>query len=642
MSIGAFRRSFERHKYVFYTILGVLVLGLVIVYGGQPAPPTANNQIMAEVDGVPITYRDYQGQYNSIVRSYRQMYGENFEQIARMMNLEEVAFNSVKQNALLMKEADRLGIQVTDADVRQYIFAQPFFRDERGMFSTDQYRAVLANINQKPEEFEESVREDIKVQRARDAIRTMVTVSKAEVRENYKTENEKLVLDYVMFRPTDFEADVQVSVSEMQARFDSQPEEYIIPTRVKVKYAYLTKNKLTAQFNPTDEEVQAYYDANKESDPRFQQEEQVKARHILIKVEEDATQEQVQAARSRIETLREDALSGADFAELARNNSEDAGSGQNGGDLGFFGRGRMVPPFEQAAFATAPGEISDIVRSQFGFHVIKVEEKREGGQKTLAETRTVIVNALKDEQATARLEELKTQMANALSGGQSLDAAAQAAGVTLEESPYFEEGGTLADIPKPPAFDEWAFSAQIGENNGGMDVYTIGAIYAELTDRIDEHQANFDQVRDQIRDELTEEKAMTLAEAQAETFHRSVTSGATWSNAAATAETTSKTTREFKRGEVLPDFGQAADLQRAAFGKEIGDVSEVTTLENNNVIVYKVQQLITADNEQFETDYLQLKNTVLQQKQANYLSWYLSKLEEDAVVMDFRDPNAVS
>jgi peptidyl-prolyl cis-trans isomerase D len=252
---------------------------------------------------------------------------------------------------------------------------------------------------------------------------------------------------------------VAVGDDELQKWVEEHQDKYRTKPRVRVRYVAYTTADFADMAKPGDPQVQAYYDEHVAD--RFTSEEKVRARHILVKTDAGADDAKKAEARKKAEGLLARAKGGADFAELARKQSDDPGSATKGGDLGLFSRGQMVPPFEAAAFALEPGQLSEVVESPFGFHVIKVEEKKPAGARPLAEVRDEIVKTLTDERALELARKQADADRRAVVRGKTL---AEAAGQRpVQETPPFEQGGIVPGVGFAKRFADTAFALGVGQ-----------------------------------------------------------------------------------------------------------------------------------------------------------------------------------
>ena len=277
-------------------------------------------------------------------------------------------------------EARRLGLTVSDAEVAQRIYEIPAFH-QNGAFNEEIYTRVLG-VQRPPlakAEFEESLRQSLLVEKLRGALTEWVNVRDSEVENEYKRRNQKVKAEIVVVSADKFKAQVNVTDKDIADWFDSHKESYRVGEKRKIKYLLVDMEQTRTKTIVPPSEIERYYQTN---EAQFTTPEQVRASHILLK-----TEGKDEAAVREGRTLLKQVKSGADFAALAKKNSEDEGSAPQGGDLDYFGRGRMAKEFEDAAFALQPGQISDLVKSPFGLHIIKVADRKPEVKRSLEEAR---------------------------------------------------------------------------------------------------------------------------------------------------------------------------------------------------------------------------------------------------------------
>ena len=290
-----------------------------------------------------------------------------------------------------MQEADKLGIRATDDDVRQYLHTGPtgevLFPNGK-FIGEDQYAALISErLNMSVKEFEDSIKTDITVRRLQALITAGVTVSDQEVRETYRKQNIKIKFDYAVISADDLRKTINPSDSDLEAFFKKNAARYAtaVPEERKITYFAFTPSQIPGGVpQPTQQEIQQYFTAHQSE---YSVPEQARSRHILISVPAGADAKTDAAAKAKAEGILKQLQAGGNWAELAKKNSDDPGSKDTGGELGFSQRGRMVPEFDNAIFTQKVGDIA-IVKSQFGYHIVQVEE-RHGGARAVAERSAV-------------------------------------------------------------------------------------------------------------------------------------------------------------------------------------------------------------------------------------------------------------
>jgi len=340
----------------------------------------------------------------------------------------------------------------------------------------------------------------------------------------------------------------------------------------------------------------------------------VHARHILVKAGESATEEAKQEARQRAEELLERARAGEDFAALATEHSEDPGSAARGGDLGFFGRGAMVPAFEESAFALEPGTISDLVESRFGFHIIKVEARHEESVQDLDEVRDDIIELLRPRLgrrlALQRVEEAHDRLLE----GETLDALAESVELSVEEPPPFSLREPVEGLPSSEEVREAAFVAESGEV-GEIVTLQAGYVIFVATERKESYIPGFDAVRGTAEESLGKERSEAAARERAEALLESVrTGGAEFDTVAEENKLTVVESGAFRRqGGYVPKIGNVPDLKEAAFQLTPEQpVAPAVYQAGGDSFVAVLDERIPANEEEFES---QKENLVTQERQ---------------------------
>lgn len=410
-----------------YFIFGVLIIVFVAFFGpgsqgcqGLGGGGTAT--YAAKVNGEEISLREFENAYGNMLRNYQQQMGGNFdEKQAEQLGLKGNVLDNLVTRKLVLDAAIESGISVSDEEVAKAVREISAFQFE-GHFDFQTYKNVLASAGYTPEGFEKDVRQDLMRDKMLTQVRQAAKASDAEAREEFVRENDKAALTVVRFAPAQFEKDVKVTPEEATA------------------------------FLATDAGKQEVEAAYKAQSFRFKQPKRVKAQHILIKAPEDAPAAEVQAAEAKLADARKQVETGADFGKIAEEISEDLGSKDKGGDVGFFGPGTMAKPFEDAAMALQPGQVSDVVRTRFGFHLIKVNEVQPATEKPLAEVQnTLALEVLQKNKAGAIASEKAKEALVAARSGKSLD--------SLYPTPEVEEG---SQQQKP--------AVPVAENTGPFDV----------------------------------------------------------------------------------------------------------------------------------------------------------------------------
>ena len=503
--------------WIVKVLFAIIIVVFVFAFGlsglnstGDPVLATVNDQVVTRAEFETA----YQRSAEAVSRSNPNIPREQLQS----PEFRKMVLGDLLSKKLLLAEADKLGISASDKEVFAGIAVQAAFKGADGKFNKDVYAATLRQNRMTPAQFEVDYKQELIMDKVKAAVASSASVTPEQARQMYDWVGEQVRIDYIQVKAAMFVDDFTVSDDEVKAYFEANKERFKIPERIKIRQLVFTPGELSKHQEVNDEEVAAYYAANQAS---MEEGEQVKARHILI-MAKDSDPESVQSeAKKRIDMVLEKALSGADFAKLAQEYSEGP-TGPTGGDLGWFGRGAMVPAFEEAAFAAAKGEIVGPVKSRFGWHVIKVEDRKEGSARTMDEAKDEIRLQIAQEKASEQVQELLDQSLDRLVSGMSLDAIAEELGlnvVTSEPMPadFLAQSQGLspeaAQLIKDLAPGK-AHEAPISINGGYMlveKVEDIPATYVEI-----------EQVTPAITNILKAQNAAELARNRADEIHKAL------------------------------------------------------------------------------------------------------------------------
>ncbi len=572
-------KYFRDRKSLGY-VVGALLLGLVILAFIAFYIPdflsatgaTASGEV-AWVDGTPITSQEFLRSYRAQEQQYRQQLGSQFSpDLMRQLGFDNLVLRQLVQNQILLLEAQRQGLSVTDQEISDFIVTFPAFQRDGKFIGREAYLSFLAQRSLSASQFEQQMREDLMVQKLQSLVTDGVVVSDAELEEEYRRRNEKLHLEYVFVPKSEFEAQVQVTDEEARSYFDSDPKKFERPVQRKVRFITLTPQLFATAVSVSDREIERYYQQNSS---RYETGDQVAASHILFKTGPDADEE---AVRKKAEAVLAQAKAGADFAELARKHSED-NSAENGGDLGLFGRGQMVPEFEAAAFALQEGQVSDLVRSNYGFHIIKLNGRQAAFVRPLDSVRDEIRSAITQEKAREKMDEAVASAAEKLRASGSVDTlSAEYPVLVPQETAFFGRGDTLPQLGNSPEATKAAFENEVGKVSSSV---RLGNGYAFLQ-VLEERPAGipeFEEVKEQVRNQLKERKVMDLARARAEALRETLLN-----EGPEKAGIELLTTESFFRGGQLPEAGRSPAVNARAFSLAEGELSLPLSADNGFVL----------------------------------------------------------
>jgi peptidyl-prolyl cis-trans isomerase D len=562
-------------------LLGLVILAFVAFYipdflGATGA--TSGGQV-AWVEGTPISSQEFLRSYRAQEQQYRQQLGAQYSpDLMRQLGFDNLILRQLVQNQILLLEAERQGLSVTDKEISDFIVSLPPFQSGGKFIGRDAYLNFLSQRALTASDFEQQMRQDLLRQKLQNLVTDGVMVSEADLEEEYRRRNEKLSLEYAFVPKSEFEAQVQVTDEEARAFFDSNPKKFERPVQRKVRFITLTPQLFATAVSVTDREIERYYQQNSS---RYESPEQVDASHILFKIGPGVDEE---AVRKKAESVLAEAKAGADFAELARKNSEDT-SAENGGGLGLFGRGQMVPEFEEAAFALQDGEVSDLVRTTYGFHIIKLNRKQEPFVRPLEAVRDEIRSTITQEKARDAMDGAVQSASEKLRASGNVDAlSAEYPVLVPQETAFFGRGDALPQLGNSLEASRTAFETKVGSVSSAV---RLGNGYAFLQ-VLEERPAgvpDFEEVKEQAKSQLREQKVMDLARAKAESLRATLVA-----EGAEKAGVQLLTTESFFRGGQLPEAGRSAEVNAKAFSLPTGEFSAPLAADNGFVLVRVVEK----------------------------------------------------
>ncbi len=542
-------------------VLGLIAIVFIFFMGGAGGLIGAQTTV-AQVGDQAISLTEYQDARRRNEQYYREQYGQRLTpQLLQALDVGSTTLNQLVDGAVLEAEATRLGLLVPDESLRYEIREIDAFRPE-GRFSIDAYNAALQRQGLSAKRFEENVRQQMLIEQLVDIVRAGVHVSEDEAFEEYRQSADKIVLDYIKVSGTDLRDSIKIDDADLAAYFEENKEEYRIGDGVKVGYIKYTESGFAEPDAISDEEIESYYNLNKDSE--FTTKEQAGARHILKKFKGDDDAAKAEA-RAAIDKVADRLKAGEDFAEVAKEESED-GSAASGGDLGKFGRGAMVKPFEEAAFALAIDETSDVVESRFGYHIIKKYSYDAGGVKSLEDVRADIAQTLANDAAKDLVFDAAADDALAIQDGVSIDTIVEERGVDITETDVIRQGATLEDITPSASFIQAALA--LGEIGEVSEAVHVGDAYyiIVLRERVASHLPELADAREVVEKEFRKTRAEDAAREKADSILNDLKDGKSLDDYADVDGLELGETDGFpKQGGFIPGIGNLPAAKEAAF-----------------------------------------------------------------------------
>jgi peptidyl-prolyl cis-trans isomerase D len=496
------------------------------------------------------------------------------------------AAQALIQREVLLQEANRLGLKIGDADLRRALqtgpFAQALFPN--GQFiGEDRYADFVQNyFHTSIQDFESQVKKEIEISRLQAMVTGAVTVSDQDVRDYYRQQGTKIKFDYAVINAEDLRKEINPTDAELQAFFKQNTARYkdAAPETRKLTYIALRQTDVPGGATPvTNQQVEAYYQQHQQD---FQVPEEVKVRHILIKVAKDADAKTDAAAKQKAEDLLKQIKGGADFAALAKANSDDPGSKEQGGELGMIQRGVTVPPFEKAAFALQPGQISDVVKTDFGYHIIKVEEKETAHLKPLDEVKAQIVATLtrqqESDQQAAYAQQLATEAAKS-----GLAKTAETHHLQVVTTDYVAQNAVLSGLPDGAKMLTAAFSAKPGS---APQVSSTGEGFAvfQVDDIKPAHAPVFEEFKSHLVDDFREQQLPQLLARKTNELADKAHAENNLAQAAKELGATINSSDLVGRTGQVPDIGELATAAPDLFDLNVGQISKPINTGHSGIV----------------------------------------------------------
>ena len=625
---------------------GVIILSFVIGYTMLTSPTdqraAQGREVAARVNGDEISYDSFQSGYSNLYNLYQNIYQGKFDAaLEKQLNLPRQAMRQLIDEALLIQEAQKLNLEVTEDELIDSIAQYDAFQVD-GKFSRDRYLEVLNYQRMDPEQFEVTQRRKLLTQKVRSSLQQGVNINDTELADAFHMENDKINLSYVWLTPALVESKVKVTDEGLKQFFDQNIENFRIAEKVSLRYLQFDPARYENEVGTaTDEELQRYYRRNLD---QFDIKEQVRAAHILLRIEKDADAVTIQKRHDLADKILKQLQDGADFTQLAKTYSDDKSNANNGGDLGTFGRGTMVNEFEEAAFALSPGQLSPVVQTSFGFHIIKVTEYIEPGVKPLVDVMDEVKAGLILEKSRQLAYEKAMDAYNINRKTGDLETAATANDLGIKESGFFSTNDAIDGIGRVPEISQAAFTLK--KNQLARPIQTTQGVFLfTLKERQPSHLPELSKVKPMVEQAYRSEQAQTLAKELADKLLKQATEQKNLVTAAQKLKLTVEESGDFSRsfGYFIPRIGSSEELSKEAFSltEEAPVTKDVYTI-NGKFLVASLKSAQTADfDAQEETDREQLKNRLLTEKKeqavADKLKQLVQQAEIEVMIPELRD-----
>ncbi|MGH9469015.1 MAG: peptidylprolyl isomerase, partial [Terriglobia bacterium] len=530
----------------------------------------------------------------------------------------------ILRNALL-SEAHRMGLEVSNQELASALRSIPYLYQNGQFIGMAEYESLIQQeTGMSVAQFETQMRSSILLRKLRQAVTDDVQVTPEEVQAAFRRQNEKARINYVLFEPSDFTSAVQIKPQALAAYFMQNRLKYKLPEQRKVKYIIIPTDAVRSQVKVTQAQIEQYYNAHLST---YQLPDRVKAAHILFKTTGETPQQQAETLKTAQSVLAQ-VKAGANFADLAKKYSQDTASAARGGELGWIERGQTVKAFEDAAFSMKPGTISDLIRTEYGYHIIKVEDRQTAHLQTLAEVKDSIEKTLEKQDLEAAQQALAGKIQDELKANpHDFDAIARQNGVQSGETPLFSYNQAVPDLGNNASFENLAFQLPVDTIGEPISV-PKGAALIMVTEIVPEHLPKLSEVQSRVEQDYRADQAKILSGEKARSFAQQAKNG-NFAKLAKADGYAVKQSKDFTSQDQLADMIPASSLS-SAFTLQPGQTSNAIGI-GATYVVFQVVSHTPASEADFSAQKSNLATQLLQEKRDLAFEIYSENLKQQLI-----------
>jgi peptidyl-prolyl cis-trans isomerase D len=613
-------------------VLGAVAIGLVAYLGAYfscESGPRQGGDWAASINGTEIPTRLFLTTARNIDQRYREMFGQNYEQFKQQAQIGTQAIQMLVERELVLQDAARLGLAVSEEELVERIRGIEGLQDPTTGQFVGKQRYVQAVSRLHPggvAAFEQDLRNEILMDKWTDLVTQTVAVSDDELLELYRQRTERTAVNYAVVASADQDYETELDDTEVARWYDEHQDDYMRDEGRRIRFVVLERQALADRIEITDEEVRASYEANQAN---YSHPEQRRASHILIRTEPGAAEEEKERLRRVAEGLMTRALAGEDFAELARANSQDPGSAERGGDLDFFSRGQMVPPFEEAAFNTPVGQIAPLVESDFGFHIIKVTDAREAGVTPLDAVADQIRRTLRLRRAQEEVVSEAQRIRAELQEAAGLEEVAAREGLEVQ-SRFLTREDRLTDLGASPEFAQTVFDLETGGISPPLRT-APGMALVVVDEIVPASVAPLDEIRNSVGTDILNYRARQAALAAAS---RALERHGDLAAAARALGEEVKESGDLAPGGTIPGTGGSTpEMEEALFGPGVMEGDRGVVAVPAGALVYEVTARVPFDSLAYEDARADLRLELREQRRSAMYRAVLERMYQQQEVL---------
>ncbi len=614
-----FRRKDTAVRYLLGGLLLMVCLSMVayLIPGITSSSATDDAQTLAKVAGATITTTDLQKQL-------QQLTAGNRLPASMLPFYAPQVFQQQVSNRAILYEAKRLGFDATPNEIADALRQNSAFFPGGQFIGVDKYREIVeTRTGMTVQQFEDNIRESLLVDKLRSLITDSIVISDADLDREFRNTNDKVKLDYVLVKASDFTAEVKVTEPELKAFFDKNHKDYTVPEKRNVKIVYLDQDKVKENIDVTEAELRQSYDRNK---VRYKVEDSVQISHILLKTV-GKTPEQVKDQEKKIGEVLQKARGGEDFAALVKQSSEDTDTVAKGGDVGWITHGMMVGDVEKAAFALEVGKISDVIKTQYGFQILKATGRKRAHQQTFEEVRAQILPQIKQEKGERVAAETADRLDAAVRRNpKSVEAVAAEMKLTVIQANNHALGDDIVGIGSPPPLDQAIFALKAGETSA---IVPVGKNHAVVhVDQITPlRQAELAEVRVRVENDYKTDRAAQLLKTRSDDLAAKAKSLSDLKKAAAALKLTVKPSDPMNRDSRINEVGSIPGFPESAFHVKVGEIAGPFSAPSG-MLVYTVTEQQFSPEEVVKLGRPSMRNSMMEGRRNIAFELFVDQLKD--------------
>jgi len=608
-------------KWMLIFFLGIVSLSMVVVMAPLPSGDASRPEgnVLASIGGNSITSADLDQTIRDRFKNSPTGFDRRMIPLVAPSVLDQMVIEQV-----LTQQAAKMRVEVSDQEVLKAFQTIPWLYPGGNFVGADRAADMVAQQTGKTlPQFENMLRDSLLEEKIRSIVTDDVQVSPAEVLAQFRHRNTKAKIDYVLFDPSQFIKDVKVAPEDLDAFFKKDPTHYKLPEQRQVRYVVIDPDQVRGKVKVGDAALREYY-AQHLSDYRVP--DRVKVAHILFKTSGKTPAEVATLEKTAADVLNQ-IRAGGDFGELAKRYSEDS-TAQAGGELGWLVHGQTVAEFDSVAFSLKPGEVSGLVKTIYGIHILKLEDKQVAHLQSFEEVKNSIQAEMEKQQVAELQEKLAADLETQLKANpQQFEELARKAGLEPKQSPLFKYNQPIPDLGKTDAFENLAFQLRLNEVGTPISV-PRGAAIIQLAQIVPEHVPTLDEVRPQVEEDYRHAQSVTLAQDKASKL-ADLAKTEDFDKAAKSLGLTPKESNDFSESEYVEGVGSGSQLTQA-FALDPGQVSSVVSVGSSQAL-FKVVSHTPANEADFAAQRDQLREELLDQKRDLQFEIYRQNLRDQLI-----------